>query len=120
MHDLPGFLQRNTISLLPIERMRRFVENDARPQFFAAVVRHRLQVQSGLGKVVYFGAEPTKKRTDLGTVEVLAIGLEVFLFVRNPDAPAEFVLKSCTGISITPRMKKSRPSMMQRSAVTRL
>src|ERR1043166_1149864 len=58
----------------------------------ASVVRRCLQSERGLLVVINPCAKPAEKRPDVRCVRVLAVNLEIFLFVRNPNTPSEFML----------------------------
>ena len=55
------------------------------------VVSHGFERESGFAVVIDRGAKPAEKRPDVGRLRIRAIGLEILFFVRDPNAPAEFM-----------------------------
>ena len=90
--DLPGLRECDAFLLLAGEGVVGGFEHDARTEAGATVVDHGFELEGGLRIVRDFVAEPTEERADVGGVEVIAVVLEVFVFVGDPNTEAEFVV----------------------------
>src|SRR6267142_5588286 len=69
-----------------------FADNNQRPQPFSTIVRHGFEGESRFTVVIDRCTKPPKKRSDVSRLRIIVIDLEVLFLVRNPNAPAEFML----------------------------
>src|SRR5690349_7954150 len=69
-----------------------FADNNQWPQPFSAIVRHGFERQSRFVVIIDRSTKPPKEWADVSRLRIFAIDLEILFLMRNPNAPAEFML----------------------------